>query len=109
MIKCKLLELGNIPYDFGYENLPETIEEIKISGADDTSMNIILIGIKKRNLQNLHTLDFSDCLNCSALTKVYENFVVPLSPLLKTIRVHNCNNFNEYDLLTANWIKCILY
>lgn len=106
IIKCKILEIKDGNHNFGYENLPETIEEIKLTSFGDPHITIFLENIKKRNLPNLHTLNFCNC-TCSAMTNVYDLFVVPLQ--LKTIKVSNCSNFNGQHILESHKINCITY
>jgi hypothetical protein len=107
IINCKILNIYNVSYDFGYDNLPESIEEISIENMNNESINIFLNGILRRELPNLHTLEFKNCNNCERLTKVYESFVFPLS--LKTIKITKCNNFAELELLKTYKIECVVY
>jgi hypothetical protein len=108
LIKIKTLYLIEANYDFGYENLPDSIEHIQLTFSDNEHLISCKNYLIERNLPNFHTMEFIDC-NCNlveSLKQTYVNFAQPLN--LKKVIMTNVNAFNEERLLKSNGIKCII-
>jgi hypothetical protein len=108
LIKIKTLYLINANYDFGYENLPDSIEHIQLTFTNNTFLKSCKKFLIDRELPNLHTIEFinCDCNTVQLVNSTYINFVQPLN--LKKIIVKNVIGFNEEGLLKSNRIKCVV-
>ena len=92
IINCNKLTISNFSPNFNYCNLPKSLKEITIK----TSSSGFKQFIKTINLTKLVQLDF---IGCSDLRTIYED-IKHLK--IEKIKMTNCGNFTERDLLLTN-------
>ena len=98
MIKCHTLILNSVnEYNFNYENLPLSVTKLCIKAG--TPIN----NFKKMDLPNLETIQ----LEGSNIQKIYSSISHLKS--VKNIRITNCKDFNEIDLLFTHNYKIESY
>ena len=99
LIKCYKLTITSITWDFGYQNLPETLTELIIEGSSSGFTSYIHL-VK---LKNLKQLEFK---NCTDLITIY--YQIKNLPI-KKIRMTGCSAFTERDLLLTNGYEFEVY
>ena len=99
LIKCYKLTITSITWDFGYQNLPETLTELIIEGTSSGFTSYIHL-VK---LKNLKQLEFK---NCTDLITIY--YQIKNLPI-KKIRMTGCSAFTERDLLLTNGYEFEVY
>ena len=98
IIKCHTLTIQSIAdRDFNYGNLPLSLTKLIIKG--DTAITYF----KNMDLPNLETIQFES----STIQYIYSSISHLKS--LKNIRITDCKNFKEIDLLLANAYKLESY
>ena len=99
LIKCSKLTIASITWDFGYQNLPETLTELIIEDSSSGFKSYIHL-VKSSNLKQL------EFKHCSDLITIYND--IKHLPI-KKIRMTGCSAFTERDLLLTNGYKFEVY